>query len=103
MPAYNTRSGARAAPNGAGTVPGTAEPGAGLDPNSEGSRDGASTAPGVNTGTMADLPKTIKDPSVLLLRAEFKTANIAVDNAVTEIDKHISDIEQARASNEVPK
>ena len=52
---------------------------------------------------MADLPKTIKDPSVLLLRAEFKTAHIAVDSALSELDKHITDIEQARASNEVPK
>ena len=52
---------------------------------------------------MANMLKTIKDPFVLLLRAEFKTANIAVDNAVIELDKHINDVEQARASNEVPK
>ena len=77
MPAYNMRSGARAAPNGtvpgtanpraAGTVLGTAEPQADLDPNSEGSIDRSSEAPGVNTGTMADFPKSLKDPSVLIL------------------------------------
>ena len=105
MPAYNTRSGASrlAAQSGAGTAPDTAESRAGLDPNIAGSSDGVSTTPSVNTVTMAEMPQSIKDPSVLLLRAEFKAANITVDNIVTEIDKHIADVELAKASNDVPK
>ena len=58
---------------------------------------------GANAGTMADFPQSLKDPSILILRAEFNAAHIAVDRSVAEVDKHIKDIEQAKADNTVPK
>ena len=51
---------------------------------------------------MSEMPTNIKDLSILLLRADFKTANIALDNIATEIDKHIADVELARTSDSVP-
>ena len=90
MHAYNTRSGARLAQRTG--LPGTADPGAGSDLNGEGSADGVSTTPTVNTGTM-EMPRSIKDPSIILLRAEYKAANIAVDNIAAEIDKQAADVE----------
>ena len=41
------------------------------------------------------LPQSLKDPAILLLRAEFNAAHIAVDRSVAEIDKHIQDTDQA--------
>ena len=115
MPAYNTRSGVGARGVATNPVPGTADNRAAgtvqesadsqveLDPTSEWSTDRSREVTGTNGGTMADFPQSLKDASLLILHAEFKAAHIAVDRSVTEIDKHISDIEQAKAGNTVPK
>ena len=52
---------------------------------------------------MTEVPKSIKDPQVILLRAELKSANIAVDNIATEIERHVADVELAKASADLPK
>ena len=62
-----------------------------------------SIAPSVNTVTMTEVPKSIKDPQVIRLRAELKSTNIAVNNTATEIEKHVTDVELAKARADLPK
>ena len=105
MPAYNTRSGARAAPadpdivpgsaanRAAGTVQESAETQAEVDPYNVESTEWSREVTGEHTGIMSEVPQSLKDPSILILRAEFNAAHAAVDRSVAEVDKHIKDIE----------
>ena len=52
---------------------------------------------------MANFAQSLKDPKILMLRAEFNAAHKAVDEKNAEIDKLISYIEQAKKDNTVPK
>ena len=52
---------------------------------------------------MANFAQSLKDPKILMLRAEFNSAHKAVDKKNVEIDKLISYIEQAKKDNTVPK
>ena len=113
MPAYNTRSGARDSPasqvpgsaaGAAGTVQdSTAVPSAEVHPTSSESTYRPMEVTGASTGIMAEFPQSLKDPSIILLRAEFNAAHSAVDRTVTEVDKHVQDIEQAKDDTSVPK
>ena len=111
MPAYYTRSGARAAPANpnppaadntvAGAAREPADTQAVPDPTVTGSTD-RSTVTG-HTEAMANFAQSLKDPKILMLRAEFNSAHKAVDEKNVEIDKLISYIEQAKKDNTVPK
>ena len=86
MPAYNTRSGARGAPadpdlvpgsavnRAAGTVQESAVTQAEVDPTNVGSTDRPREVTGEHAGTMAEFPQSLKDPAILILRAEFNAA-----------------------------
>ena len=52
---------------------------------------------------MTVAPQSLKDPQVLLLREELKSANVAMDNIATEISKHVTDVELAKANADLPK
>ena len=111
MPAYYTRSGARGAPANpnppaadntvAGAAREPADTQAVPDPTVTGSTD-RSTVTG-HTEAMANFAQSLKDPKILMLRAEFNSAHKAVDEKNVEIDKLISYIEQAKKDNTVPK
>ena len=77
----------------AGTAHESAVTQAEVDPNSLGSIDRSREVTGANAGTMAEFPQSLKDPSILILRAEFNVAHSAVDRSVAEVDKHIKNIE----------
>ena len=112
MPAYYTRSGARAAPANppplatdntvAGAVQGPADTQADPDPTNTGS-PGRSSVTGHTEGNMATFAQSLKDPKILMLRAEFNAAHKAVDEKDAEIDKLIKYIEQAKKDKTVPK
>ena len=53
--------------------------------------------------TMTVVPQTLKDSKVLFLRAEVRSVNATVDGIVTEISKHISDMEQAKLDGDLPQ
>ena len=56
------------------------------------------THPSDNTArAMAVAPQSLKDPQILLLRAEVKSANVAVDNIAKEIVNHLKDVEAAKS------
>ena len=60
--------------------------------------------PSLNTvNTMTVVPQTLKDSKVLFLRAEVSSVNATVDGIVTEISKHISDMEQAKLDGDLPQ
>ena len=115
MPAYNTRSGARAAPADQDIVPGSADSraagtvqeSAGAqaegDPYNEGSTDRNREVTREHTDIMSEVPQSLKDPSILILRADFNMAHADVDHSVAEVDKHIQNIEQAKNDATVPK
>ena len=115
MPAYNTRSGARGAPADPDLVPGSAVNRAAdtvqesavtqaeVDPTNVGSTDRPREVTGEHAGIMAEVPQSLKDPSILILRAEFNAAHAAVDRSVAEVDKHIKNIDQAKTDATVPK
>ena len=104
MPAYNTRSGARAAPADPDIVPGSADSraagtvqeSAGTqaegDPYNEGSTDRNREVTREHTDIMSQVPTSLKDPSILILRADFNVAHAAVDRSLSEVDKHIQNI-----------
>ena len=52
---------------------------------------------------MATFSQSLKDPKILMLRAEFNAAHKAVDEADAEIDKLIKHIEQAKNDQSVPR
>ena len=52
---------------------------------------------------MANFAQSLKDPKILMLRAELNLAHKTVDEKNVEIDKLISYIEQAKKDNTVPK
>ena len=56
-----------------------------------------------HTDIMSEVPTSLKDPSILILRADFNVAHAAVDRSVAEVDKHIQNIEQAKNDATVPK
>ena len=58
---------------------------------------------GVRARGMAVPPQGLKDPQILLLRAEAKSTNIAVDNVAKEIVGHIIDVEAAKSNSDLPK
>ena len=115
MPAYNTQSGARAAPadpdivlgsaasRAAGTLQESAETQVEGDPYNVGSTDRHREVTGEHTDIMSEVPQSLKDPSILILRADFNVAHAAVDRSVAEVDKHIQNIEQAKNDATVPK
>ena len=113
MPAYNTGSGSRWAPadpvpgsavnRRAGTVQESAVTQAEVDPTNVGSTDRPREVTGEHAGIMAEVPQSLKDQSILILRAEFNAAHAALDRSVAEVDKHIKDIEQAKTDATVPK
>ena len=115
MPAYNTRSGARAAPadqeiapgsadnRPAGAVQNSAEAQAEGDPYNAGLTDRNSEVAREHTDTMSQVPTSLKDPSILILRANFNTSHAAVDRSLAEVDKHIQTIEHAKNDTSVPK
>ena len=115
MPAYNTRSGARAAPadqeiapgsadnRPAGAVQNSAEVQAEGDPYNAGLTDRNSEVAREHTDTMSQVPTSLKDPSILILRANFNTSHAAVDRSLAEVDKHIQTIEHAKNDTSVPK
>ena len=114
MPAYYTRSGARgtltnpppaAADNrAAGTVQGTAEQTqADPDPTVIGSPSRSGEVSGNNEGIMATFSQSLKDPKILMLRAEFNAAHKTVDETDKEIEKQIKYVEQAKQDDSVPK
>ena len=74
MPAYNTRSGARGAPADPDLVPGSPVTQAEVDPTNVGSTDRPREVTGEHAGTMAEFPQSLKDPAILILRAEFNAA-----------------------------
>ena len=56
-----------------------------------------------HTDTMSQVPTSLKDPSILILQANFNTAHAAVDRSLAEVDKHIPTIEHAKNYATVPK
>ena len=53
--------------------------------------------------TMTVVPQTLKDSKVFFLRAEVRSVKATVDGIVTEISKHISDMEQAKLDGYLPR
>ena len=94
MPAYNTRSGARPAledqeiaPGSAdnrpaGAVKNSAEVQAEGDPYNAGLTDRNSEVAREHTDTMSQVPTSLKDPSILILRANFNTSHAAMDRSL---------------------
>ena len=115
MPAYNTRSGARAAPAGQDIAPGSADsrPAGAVQNSAEVQDDGDPYNAGLtlrnsevareHTDTMSQVPTSLKDPSILILRANFNTSHAAVDRSLAEVEKHIQTIEHAKKDTSVPK
>ena len=108
--AYNTRSGARAPanpnlPTADNTIAGAVREPAGTqavpDPTVA-EINNRSTVTG-HTQAMANFAQSLKDPKILMLRAEFNLAHKTVDEKNVEIDKLISYIEQAKKDSTVPK
>ena len=95
---------ARPAPGGTGVIPAPAELQAGSDQNNAESADGGVTTPSVyRVDPMTVVPETLRDPRVLFLRAEVRSANVTVDSIVTEISKHTSDMELAISDGDLPQ
>ena len=95
---------ARPAHGGTGVIPAPAELQAGSDQNNAESADGGVTTPSVyRVDPMTVVPQTLRDPRVLFLRAEVRSANVTVDSIVTEISKHTSDMELAISDGDLPQ
>ena len=75
--------------------------------SSEQDSDGTAVVGDINpsdntaNNTMAAAPQSLKDPQIFLLRAEVKSANVAVDNVPNEIGMHIKDVENAKSNSEM--
>ena len=74
-----------------------------MNPTNVGSTDRPREVTGEHAGIMSEVLQSLKDPSILILRAEFNVAHAAVDRSVAEVDKHIQNIEQAKNDATVPK
>ena len=85
-------------------IPAPAELQAGSDQNNAESADGGVTTPSVyRVDPMTVVPETLRDPRVLFLSAEVRSANVTVDSIDTEISKHTSDMELAISDGDLPQ
>ena len=115
MSGYNTRSGARGAapaqeiaPGSAGNSPAGAVQNSAVAPadgdtHNTGLTDRSSGVGREHTDAMSQVPANLKDPSILVLRANFNTSHAAVDRSLAEVEKHIETIENAKKDTSVPK